>query len=98
MKEIKRDALAHYDRMIKWAEKQDPKGFVNHLFMYRDIGETWYSDYCPYCKKYPGCEKCPLEKHKKCCDGLWSEMNKQPTWGKWIEAAKKVRKYIKKYG
>ena len=105
---MKKETLEKYDRMIEWAEMQDPDGIKNHRDMLTAIGAMWFAEYCPYCKVYYNgifCVKCPLILHKAgcavpntCCDNLWSIMNKQPTWGKWAKAARAVREYIRVYG
>lgn len=94
----KRLALAHYDRMIAWAKKQDLKESPNMDIMYLKLGETWGGKYCNYCEKYIKCLKCPLGKYGSCCDFLYSEMNISITWKEWVINAKKVRKYIKDNG
>lgn len=108
--ETQRETLNHYDRMIRWAKKQMPKKRTFEIKMALSIGESWHGEYCPYCQKYlfgtGDCKECPLkDKDKKekswsgrCCSGLWHEMNRSKTWGKWVEAAQKVRQYIKANG
>jgi hypothetical protein len=98
MGKIQKEALAHYNRMIAWAEKQDPYGGVYSGFMRNEIGEGWFGDYCVYCEKYYHCDECPLNRSGRCCDGLWKKMSASETWGDWIINAKKVRQYIKENG
>jgi len=99
---IKQKALAHYDRMIRWASKQNPRGKVFSDIMKDAIGEIWSSMDCSYCNKYGDndCEKCPLsnEKNGLCCDGLYRKMFFSKSWKTWIKRAKEVRKYIKENG
>lgn len=53
---IKQRAIAHYERMIKFAMvckesgERFPKSSV-HFFM-DNIDECWHGDYCSYCIKY----------------------------------------------
>ena len=94
---MKKEAIEHYDRMIAWAEKQNPKHYVNRDNMLDSIGEHWSGMYCNYCKEYHPCAKCPLHvRGKDCCSNLWKIMDFTRTWKVWIKAAKKVRAYISK--
>ena len=96
---IKKEALAHYDRMIKWAEKQNPRGRVNGYKIRGEIGEVWASYDCSYCNKYGlSCSRCPLNLDTWCCNGLYGDMCKSKTWGTWIKRAEKVREYIEENG
>jgi hypothetical protein len=107
---LKQKALAHYDRMIEWAEKQPKRVRVDEFSMFSDIGEGWDSDNCPYCDAHNamcfGCEMNPLKTKATtkiygsmfCCGALWSEMNESSTWGTWVKRARKVREYIEKHG
>jgi len=106
----KKDTIKHYKRMIKWVKKQSPDDSVNSNKMFREIGENWYSPSCSYCKKYLSsndkpatteCWRCELRSTSvpiRCCNGLWNYMEIACRWKEWILAAKKVLKYIKKYG
>jgi len=103
MKKIKKDALAHYDRMIAWAEKQPPRKSCLGNDMSEQIGENHGPGYCSYCgKNYTDCQKCELWKpHKKlfeCCNGLWQKMHDSKTWGTWVKRARRVRQYIEENG
>jgi len=69
--------------MIRWARKQKPRGRVDRIKMHQSINEEWHSDDCP---------------HDQLQYGLWLEMDYTKTWGKWIEAALRVRQYIKANG
>lgn len=95
-------AIRHYNRMIEWAEKQNPDFGPDCDIMYEEIGESWYSGSCTYCLKAVGCcKQCKLKGgsiQPTCCNGLWRKMSSSCTWREWIEEAKKVREYIKKNG
>lgn len=101
---IKEEALAHYDRMIKWAEKQSNYIHPHYSTMNSELGEGWTSVDCSYCQEYSyDCEhNCPLyistSSYFGCCNGLWRLLNKVNTWQEWAEAAKAVRAYIKEHG
>ena len=77
MSDVKKDAIAHYDRMIEWAEKQIPSEKPDLFTMEIAINEDWYSDHCAYCKTYYDecynyCDGCPLTGYTKgCCNGRW---------------------------
>lgn len=103
MKRIQKQALAHYDRMIEWVEKQNPRSRVDMFVMLDEISEGWTDDYCSYCKKmgvYDYCEGCELHTpgHGHCCNGLWFKMNYSATWKTWLKYAKLVREYIRENG
>lgn len=71
---IKRDTLAHYDRMMAWTKSQAEKEPALNLnpmefrdLMKKGIGENWYGRYCLYCKNFYDyneghlkCIACPL--------------------------------------
>lgn len=103
---IKKETIKHYNRMIKWAKKQPQEGLVNVKFMFSEIGEDWFSEYCEYCKLKNRGYRCKLIPKKdeacfggsNCCDGLWLNMYETRIWKQWIEGAKLVKDYIKKNG
>lgn len=96
--EIKRDALAHYDRMIVWAEKRRKNAPCASEMMDAAIGEYWGAEACVYCRNYE-CPKCPLgESPTECCKSLWKDMNEARTWKTWVKRAKLVRQYIEDNG
>lgn len=104
-KSLKANALAHYDRMIAWASKQNKRRVPDTFKMRLAIGETASGYFCPYCIKYDSyCKKCPLftpntdNVSDGCCNGLWRKMNDAKTWGLWLVYAKKVRAYIEVHG
>jgi hypothetical protein len=100
-------ALKHYDKMIEWAKAQPENDIQDKFEMMHAISENWDASSCIYCDTvniHTG--KCVLVKSKdkicnngsNCCNSLWLKMNQSYTWKEWIEKAKKVRKYIQKYG
>ncbi len=103
MSSLKRRALAHYDRMIAWAEQQDPDDFKLITTMVNAIGEVWGQGDCSYCSRYydrerASCGDCPLLSHSGCCGERWSAMHGARTWGAWVTAARAVRAYIEEHG
>ena len=101
---LKLKALAHYDRMIAWAEKQPKRNVVNEDHMEYDIGENWRGGGCVYCTEYFRKAQCSLsdadceDDSRHCCNGLWDAMNHSKTWLTWVKRARKVREYIEKHG
>jgi len=98
---VKRQALAHYDRMIAWAKTQHPNSYPSKERMDRKIGEHWQGRFCAYCCYYnTDCRSCPLSPSPfgGCCGALWHLLNAASNWKLWIKAAKKVRAYIKRHG
>jgi len=67
---VKKHAIAHYERMIEWAKKQNksenPEENPCYEKMEKELGEDWYAEYCPYCQEYKNlvnyyCCDCPLQ-------------------------------------
>lgn len=107
LKEIKKAAIKHYKKMIKWAKKQDPHKIVLETDMKKAIGEDWHGSSCPYCLHFNAiktiyiCWRCPLSggpDDSCCCGRLWHDLNASHYWGLWVKNAKEVLKYIKKHG
>lgn len=106
MNDITLAAVQHYDRMILWAHKQNPKGIVDIELMHKEIEEVWQGTDCPFCNEYGiddlgSCGSCPLyarDNAEHCCDGRWSKMCKACTWSEWIWAAEMVKLYIIEHG
>ena len=98
----KAETLRHYDRMIAWASKQNGDARVDIKEMANAIGEHWHSRDCPVCKENIVKNPCPLKLDGNvcygvgCCGTLWNTMNHTLTWSDWIQAAKKVRAFIKR--
>ena len=104
---LKQKALAHYDRMIEWAEKQPKRNKRDSGVMYASIREDWGGTCCPYCQKMYeeelDCSFCRLrdenyDEAHPCCGGKWIHMASSATWGTWVKRARKVREYIEKHG
>lgn len=103
----RKEALAHYERMIKWAKTQPKKADVSEHDMVSAIKEAWSADYCPYCKKMTGksCRLCPLCRPSAktlylgaCCGGLWYKLDLAETWGEWLKYATKIYDFIDRNG
>lgn len=98
-------SIKHWQRMIKWAEKQPRTGFADIEFMYKDLDEGRYSSDCALCKKYAAdvfshCGKCPIySKYGECVQGgidhPYRKVVYSETWRTWIENAKKIVKALK---
>ena len=74
MPQYKKDAIAHYKRMIKWAKTQPQRGeWPEYDVMSDNIHEDWYALHCSYCAKfmsheddvYNPCYLCPLSLFKE---------------------------------
>jgi len=44
------ESLKHWERMIRWADKQPLDTPVSQVEMKEDIGETWIGEDCSLCK------------------------------------------------
>lgn len=102
---LQKSAISHYDTMIIFAENQPGRNVPSLYYMLRQIGKTWKSDSCPYCKKYKDiCDNCFLGTSNGilnelgCCGGLWNKMNAAKTWKTWVKYAKLIREYIIEHG
>lgn len=108
LKKLQKEALDHYDRMIKWVEEEElnPLNPSDFHIMKACTNENWYGEYCSYCREVRSdCNKCILndseyadEWHRNCCSTLWYKMNEAKTWKTWLKYAKLVREYIKENG
>lgn len=98
----KKDALAHYRRMIKWAKKQPKRQPPHREIMRGEIGEEWHGADCVYCVEEKGkCMFCVLNGGAaafNCCNGLWYKMATAGSWESWIYYAEKIVQYIKNNG
>lgn len=80
---VKKETLAHYERMIAWAEKQGDSECAEFELvpdvMFEDIGEAWEAQHCPICSFYhvgrrewtafpTGCRNCPLSLSDNDCN------------------------------
>lgn len=96
----KKESLAHYRRMIKWAKTQAKNRRPSAAEMSMDIDEEWNGDNCQYCRAHDGhCAYCQLDDIKSgCCSGLWKKMYDAKSWAKWIYWAERIVQYIKNNG
>lgn len=65
---LKQKAIAHYDRMIQWAETLSPvdqMGGPDSYWMMSRIGVTWYNNDCSFCSVYT--HHCKQSDTGACC-------------------------------
>jgi len=48
---LQQKAIKHYDKMIRYAKTQLPGSKVSRTSMYKNIGQYWEGDDCPYCQR-----------------------------------------------
>lgn len=95
-KQAKRDCIAHWKRMIAWAEKQNKDDTSDTYHMRRAIGEHWKGDYCAYCglfckRNAHCCVGCPLYAAGYECmapGNPWWSVEVSCTWKTWLVAAR----------
>lgn len=89
-------SIEHWERMIRWAKKQDIGAKVLPLTMEDEIDDSWYAPYCPLCKMFLDgeCEECPLYRRYGRCDDdvfepepAWVGVERSETWGDWTKNA-----------
>lgn len=91
LQKAKDEAIAHWDRMIVWAKKQNPNETAYSFKMWREIDENWSGEYCALCKLFPGaCSKCPMPVKCSSDNSVWAEVYSASTWGEWVTAADKM--------
>jgi len=94
-------SIAHWERMIRWIEKQPKKEEVDIYSMVDEIDEGTGSMDCPLCKKYQcKCDKCPLgKKFGYCIDqgsvNSYYETYLSETWDEWLRNARILLKQLK---
>lgn len=105
---LRDETLAHYDRMIAWAERQDPYEEARSRTMQAELGESWYGFDCPLCNSTrtekngsSRCRLCPVGtydqgKYAGCGDTPWLYMEKARTWKGWLRHAKAERRFLAK--
>jgi len=100
-KQAIKKAIAHWERMIRWAKKQNKKEFPSLFSMSNDIKEAWKGKDCELCKQFQnkadGCSNCPLYKKYNNCNtvhNLWFAVSFSRTWKEWVKNAKKFLKQI----
>ena len=92
--------IAHWERMIAWVKSIDLENLDdinNDVEMHNNIGESWFSNDCIYCKRYGDndCKRCPLaKKYGECLkdDNIdddtningWIKVNSSLTWREWL--------------
>jgi len=96
---IKMAAIAHYQRMIEWAERQPPDDIPENRTMGYNLGEYWGVAYCRYCISRKSDMECDLGNEGQCngsacCSGSWVHLSSSLTWGEWIECAERVLEHI----
>ena len=95
IKQIKQEAIGHYDRMIAWAEKQDKKYTPTMTAMFTDIGETYRAEDCSFCQNFTFCAVCPLSINSSCCGGNWIALLNTNNWEEWVVRAEIIKSIIK---
>lgn len=98
------ESIAHWGRMIDWAEKQDPKDNASEFAMKDAIGETWFASDCALCRLcngkvglYKKCDICILARKLGRCsnrDDLrasWYRVFASGRWGTWVTNARRFQ-------
>jgi len=98
-------SIKHWQEMISWVKKQRPSDHTDSNTMSININTSWHGWNCPLCKMfcsknlscagcYSGsCQLCPLLKTDNCCNNsgsIWKKVNYSPSWGSWLNWAKKM--------
>ena len=95
--------LKHWDKMIRWAGKQQPRNRPDEYVMADEIGENWNGGSWPLCLNYSNvcCVGCPIFSNFGQCSwsgeintNLWQTLSSVKTWGTWVKKAKLFRKQI----
>ena len=96
------ESIEHWERMLEWAKKQDPSRHVHFIQMISEIGEDWYADSCPLCRRFrsDAHKKCPLEIVFGCCDNslsmnVWKDVSRAGCWGEWVDCAEIMVEQLK---
>lgn len=94
IKQVREDAIAHYRRMIEWAETQPASEKVGLFDMGVDLEETWLSECCPLCQACrTSCKYCPIAHTTglEACEATsWHKMACSTTWGEWLIYARQL--------
>ena len=100
-KTVIKKTIAHWKRMIVWAEKQNKRDRLSwaHTNMDDELKESWGSKYCPFCKEYHNCLACPLYIKYGDCENsksknAWYSAAHAVTWAGWLYHAKRLLKQI----
>lgn len=94
-----RKSIKHWERMIKWAKKQDKYARPLYSYMELEINESWYNGDCALCRFYKDyCYNCILSTEYVDCyddDSIWRLISDSNTWKEWIANAKQFLKQLK---
>ena len=98
IKQAIKDSIAHWERMIAYAQRQRASVCPSPREMLAALGEMWSSNDCPLCKLFSdGCRHCPLcDRYLYTCCTEWTDVAHADTWGEWVEAAHELLKLLKK--
>lgn len=96
--QVRKDVLAHYQRMIDWAEAQPADEKVSIYDMGIDLEETWLSDCCPLCDACRiNCRRCPITHatgNTSCEMTPWHKMACAPNWREWLSHARLLYNFL----
>jgi hypothetical protein len=100
---LREEVLAHYDRMIAWAEKQEQRSdmFLSCILMEKmreEIGETPQGGECPLCQRFNTCGNgCLVFKktNQWSCRGTpWRKILEAETIDDFVTALKAEREFL----
>jgi len=106
-KEAIKETIDQWERMILWAEQQNPDDQPSATKMYDQIQESWYNGLsCSFCKlakqnyssqRFSSCDYdyCPLLIFFPERVNFWLNLIKSNTWREWIKNAKAFLKQLK---
>ena len=99
------DSIEHWERMIAWAEKQDPGDLVSSDDMLVGIGEIWGGADCPLCQlarveARDSCFLCTLGCTHGHCNAqrsanAWSDDKMARHWKDWLMHARRMLVQLK---
>ena len=99
IKQAIKDSIAHWKRMIAYAEQRQVFGRASPQEMKGTLGEMWRGDDCPLCELFSdSCVRCPLSRGMftgSCCIE-WLSVERAITWGEWVEAAHEMLALLEK--
>jgi hypothetical protein len=102
-REAIKKSIAHWKRMIEWAQTQPIGDDADQAVMECAIYETWTAWYCSLCHYTEDqgddmdCKFCPLWSRGYTCvrfDSPWSRVHESKSWGEWLENAKVMLKTL----
>lgn len=95
-------SIAHWKRMIAWAEQEPRNAPVSHNQMESCINEEWHDSDCPLCKMFfdwVDCPGCPLAQKYGMCGGRgkneWAKTDTAKTWRIWLKHARLLLKQLR---